>query len=224
MTDDSAISGKPTLVYGNDVLCGWCFATGPAIAEAKQRLGDAVQWRIECGGLVVGDRVRPVGADREYLVAGLQSVEAMTGRAAGAAYIERVLDVGTWVSDSEPACRAVLVAQEMAPSVAVEFSHWLTDALYLDGRVPDDPDVLRDAARAHGIDGDELLARWATPDAVAMTEAAFRRARSLGVSTYPSLFMERDDRLVALVAGYAPAEVIESTVREALLDSAAARR
>ncbi len=214
----------PTVVYGNDVLCGWCFATGPAILEAKRSLGDTVRWRIECGGLVTGERVRPIGLDRDYLIAGLERVEEVTGRQAGAGYRERVLDVGTWVSDSEPAARAVLTAQAMAEEVAVEFSHWLTDALYLEGRVPDDADVLRDAAAAVGIDGDELVARWATPDAVAATEKAFAGARAMGVTTYPSLFLEDGGELVPLLAGYAPGEVIESTIRAALVVSTAARR
>ncbi|MGF1662838.1 MAG: DsbA family protein [Kineosporiaceae bacterium] len=215
--DDAATTARPTVVYGNDVLCGWCFATGPAILEAKQTLGDGVSWRIETGGLVVGERVRPVAQDREYLVAGLAQVAMVTGRRAGEAYYERVLRAGEWVSDSEPACRAVLVAQDMAPEAAVEFSHWLTDALYLDGRVPDDPDTLRDAAAAHGLDGDELLARWATPGAVEATRRAFQRARALGVHTYPSLFLDGGaGALVPLVTGYADARTIVGTVREAV--------
>jgi putative protein-disulfide isomerase len=216
--------GRPTVVYGNDVLCGWCFATGPAILEAKQRLGDEVAWRIEAGGLVVGDRVHPIALDREYLVAGLAQVAMVSGRRAGDAYYERVLEPGTWVSNSEPACRAVLVAQAMHPEAAVEFSHWLTDALYLDGRVPDDPDTLRAAAAANGIDGDELVARWATPGAVERTKEAFARARALGVHTYPSLFLESGGRLQPLVAGYADADTLVATVREAVTDSVPAAR
>ncbi|MGF1646195.1 MAG: DsbA family protein [Kineosporiaceae bacterium] len=214
---DDAPTARPTVVYGNDALCGWCFATGPAILEAKQELGDEVAWRIETGGLVVGERVRPVAMDREYLVAGLAQVAMVSGRRAGEAYYERILGTGTWVSNSEPTCRAVLVAQEMGPDVAVEFSHWLTDALYLDGRVPDDPDTLRDAAAAHGVDGHELLARWATPGAVETTREAFQRARALGVQTYPSLFLEAGDgTLDPLVTGYTDARTIVRIVREAV--------
>jgi putative protein-disulfide isomerase len=208
---------RPIIVYGNDVLCGWCFATGPALLEVKRRLADSVRWRIECGGLVVGERVRPVALDRDYLAAGLAQVAAVAGRHAGRRYFENVLDTGTWVSNSEPACRAVLVAQEMNPSAALEFSHWLTDALYIDGRVPDDPDTLRAAARAQGIDGDELVARWATPGAVEATRAGFERARSLGIRVYPSLFLESaDGRLDALVSGYAEADMIETVIRRAV--------
>jgi putative protein-disulfide isomerase len=214
---DDAARTRPTVVYGNDVLCGWCFATGPAILEAKRELGDEVTWRIEAGGLVVGERVRPVALDREYLVAGLAQVAMVGGRRAGEAYYEGVLGAGTWVSNSEPTCRAVLVVQEMNHEVAVEFSHWLTDALYLDGRLPDDPDTLRDAATASGLDGDELVARWATPGAVESTREAFGRARALGAHTYPSLFLESDGgALEPLVTGYADARTILASVREAV--------
>lgn len=223
MSDDDVT--RPTVVYGNDVLCGWCFATGPQIAEAKRRLGDAVDWRVECGGLVVGDRVRPIAADREYLVAGLAQVASVTGRRAGERYYSEVLSPGTWVSASEPACRAVLVAQEMRPEAAVDFSHWLTDALYLDGRVPDDPSTLRDACAAHGIDDEALVTRWGTPGAAAMTRNSFSRARRLGVNVYPSLFLQVGaGPLEPLVEGYAPADDIEATIREALVGSRTARR
>jgi putative protein-disulfide isomerase len=206
----------PTIVYGNDPFCGWCFAIGPSLNQARKLLAGEVNWRIECGGLVTGERVRPIALDREYLVAGFKQVNAASGRVPGDKYWKRIVEPGTWVSDSEPVCRAVLVAQMMAPSQAMEFSHGLSDALYLDGEAPDDADTLRRVATEHQIDPDELLQRWSSPVAAEMVHHGFARARALGVTTYPSLFLEVGSDLHPLVSGYASAEQIVTKVRAAI--------
>jgi len=199
---------RPTVVYGNDPLCGWCFAIGPHLIEAKRRTVDRFDWRVECGGLVVGDRVHPIALDREYLVAGLEQVAQVTGRRAGAAYFDGLLADGKWVSNSEPSCRAVIVASEVDQLRAIEFSHGLTDALYLDGREPDAPGTIRDVADATGFDGDDIVARWSAPEAIVSTQEAFARARSIGVTTYPSLFVEWRGERTPVVAGWSDADTI----------------
>ncbi len=199
---------RPTVVYGNDPLCGWCFAIGPELLEAKRRTADRYDWRVECGGLVVGERVHPIAQDRDYLVAGLAQVAAVSGRHAGAAYVDGLLAHGTWVSNSEPSCRAVVVVSSMAPDLVIEFSHGLTDALYIDGREPDAPETISDIAKGVGLDGDEVVTRWLDPAAADATAQAFLNARTLGVTTYPSLFVDTGNGLVSVLAGWASQERI----------------
>jgi putative protein-disulfide isomerase len=217
--DDGAndVHDRPVLLYGNDPLCGWCFAIGPALLEARRRLGDLVRWRLETGLLVTGGRVRPIAHDRDYLRQGLAQVAAIAGRRVGDAYWRDIVEDGTWVSDSEPAVRAVVVARELAPGSELAFSHALTDALYLDGRRPDDPATLRTIAEELGLDGDEVVATWGTDAARRSTAEAATQARALGVETYPSLFLlEPDGTPRPLLAGYADADTIEATVRAAV--------
>jgi putative protein-disulfide isomerase len=213
---DAQLPDVPTIVYGNDPLCGWCFAIGPALNDARQSLGDEVRWRIECGGLVVGDRVRPIAHDREYLRAGFAQVLSASGRATGDRYWSEIVEPGTWVSSSEPVCRAVLVVQQQAPELAMKFSHSLTDALYLDGREPDTPETLRLVAEQYGLNGDAFIASWASAEAIDMTATSFISARQMGVTTYPSLFFEVGLQLHPLLSGFASAGEIETQVRQAI--------
>jgi putative protein-disulfide isomerase len=205
----------PTVVYANDPLCGWCFAIGPSLNEARERLGGDVQWHLACGGLVTGDRVRPIALDSDYLVAGFAQVKAASGREPGERYWSDVVKPGTWISNSEPACRAVLLAQQRRPEIAMQFSHALTDALYLHGQTPDNPETLGMVAE-YGLDPVQFIAAWDTQTAVDMTAAAFAHARSLGVTTYPSLFLEVGSQLVPILAGFANASDIEARVRQAI--------
>jgi putative protein-disulfide isomerase len=205
---------RPTVVYGNDPLCGWCFGIGPDLLEAQATLGSEVDWRLETGGLVSGQRVRPIAHDRAYLRQGLDAVEAVTGRRAGEAYWRDIVEPGTYVSDSEPAVRAVVAARELSPGNELAFSHALTDALYLDGRVPDDPGTLRQVAGSLGMDGAELVIRWRSERARAATADAFVRASRLGITTYPSLFLEvPGGGLQPIVSGYADAASIVARTR-----------
>jgi putative protein-disulfide isomerase len=215
-SNESTGSERPVVVYGNDPLCGWCFAIGPDLVEAKRRTIDRFDWRVECGGLVVGDRVHPIALDRDYLVAGLAQVERVTGRRAGAAYFDGLLAQGTWISDSEPSCRAVIAARSLDPVLAIDFSHGLTDALYLDGREPDAPDTVRDVADAVGFDGAELVARWTASEATAELQRAFVHARSIGITTYPSLFVEWRGERIPVLAGWADADTIVERLDAAL--------
>jgi putative protein-disulfide isomerase len=206
----------PTVVYANDPLCGWCFAIGPSLNEARVNLGHDVQWRIECGGLVTGERVRPISFDREYLVAGFAQVKSASGRVTGERYWSEVVEPGTWVSDSEPVCRAVLLVQQLRPELAINFSHSLTDAFYLDGRIPDDPETLGFIAEQYGLGAEEFLSAWQSPEAINMTRHAFARARQLGVTTYPSLFLEVNSVLQPILSGFATTTNIEQQVRVAI--------
>jgi putative protein-disulfide isomerase len=206
-------NSTPTIVYGNDPLCGWCFAIGPALLKARLALADEVTFRIECGGLVTGERVRPIALDRDYLVAGFRQVKATSGREPGPNYWSRVVEPGTWVSNSEPACRAVLVAQKIAPGQAIEFSCALTDALYVEGDLPDDSATVRRIAEDVGIDADELFRIWSLPDGAMLTADAFAHARQLGVTSYPSLYLEVGSRLKPILSGFATTDQIVSEIR-----------
>jgi putative protein-disulfide isomerase len=186
------------------------------IVDVALDLVKRFDWHVECGGLVVGDRVHPVSQDREYLVAGLAQVAAVSGREASAAYFDGLLADGTWVSNSEPSCRAVIVVRELAPDRVIEFSHGLTDALYLDGREPDAPDTIRKVADALGLDGDAVVDRWSGSAAVDATVAAFAHARSIGITTYPSLFVDRGAGLVPIMAGWSPADAIVAALEHAV--------
>ena len=107
---------EPTLVYGFDPICGWCFGFRSAVASLRKSLAGRVSWRLASGGLVTGERITPIGETRDYLVRGMAMVEARTDARFGAGFTKGLLAQGTWVSTSEPGCRAVLLVQRLEGS------------------------------------------------------------------------------------------------------------
>jgi putative protein-disulfide isomerase len=198
----SSPSEVPTLVYGFDPLCGWCFGFRSAVTELRHGLKGRVRWRLACGGLVTGERVKPIGETREYLLRGMAQVEARTDARFGDGFKKGLLAQGSWVSSSEPGCRAVLLVQELeGAEKALDFGAALSTAFYVDGKPTDDVDALRAVADATNVDATRLLAAWSSPGADQRTRTAFTEARSEGVTTYPSLFLDWGKGLVPVVSG-----------------------
>lgn len=208
---------RPTLVYGFDPICGWCFGFRSAIAAVRRELGPTVRWRVACGGLVTGERIRPIGETRDYLVHGMAQVEARTDARFGDGFKKGLLARGTWVSTSEPGCRAVLLVQELEGSErALDFGAELSRAFYVDGRPTDDLDSLRSVAKATKVDAERLLEAFSAPGAEHRTWEAFTRARTDGLVSYPSMFVDRGAGLEPLFSGCLPAGEALTRIRRVL--------
>lgn len=204
---------KPTLYYGFDPLCGWCYVFGPTMRALREAFEERLNLEVVCGGLVVGERVRPMSEMRGYLQRAYPEAEARSGVRFGPGFTEGLLQKDDVVLASEPACRAIFVAREIAGEArALTFAMHLTTALYHDGLDPTDPEVLEGLAREHDLSG--LVDRWRTPEARALTERGFARARSLSVSMYPTLILADGDRHTLVLRGYAsPSDAIERVNR-----------
>ena len=197
------------LIYGFDPLCGWCFAFRPTMAAVRAAF-PKLPIRMLMGGLVLGERVRSIANDRAYLLRGLEQVQQRSGVVAGRAFYEGILAEGTYVSDSEPPCRAVQVALELDPVRAYAFADSLPDAYYGRGMPLNRGEVLGELASAQGIDGEALVARWQSDAARAATQTAFMAGRAAGITMYPTLRYRRGGQTTTVVQGFmAPGEAVE---------------
>jgi putative protein-disulfide isomerase len=191
------------LQYGFDPLCGWCFAFGPTIRAIATAHPD-LPIRLRRGGLVVGERVAPIAVSRDYLINGLAQVQRTAGVSAGRPFYDGLLAEGTYVSDSEPPCRAITVMEQIAPAGVFGFAVDLPDIHYVRGLPLDDADVLAELAASHGADADEFRRRWLSDEARAATEAGFADARTAGFTSYPTLIYRRGTRAAVVARGFLP--------------------
>jgi putative protein-disulfide isomerase len=189
------------LIYGFDPLCGWCFAFGPTMRALTEANPD-LPVRLRYGGLVVGERVQPIAVMRDYLIQGLEQVRRTAGVAAGPDFYNGLLAQGTYISNSEPPCRAIYTMEQLAPAQAYAFAATLPDAFYVHGLPLDDEQVLGELVTPHGVDAEQFLAFWRSEVARDGTAAAFAQARSEGFNTYPTLLYRRGAQLALLGRGY----------------------
>ncbi|NJN17595.1 MAG: DsbA family protein [Oscillochloris sp.] len=204
MTNES----NERLLYGFDPLCGWCFAFGPTIDAIRAEHADlAIELRY--GGLVVGERVAPIAASRDYLRSGLAQVAQRAGVAAGDAFYNGLLSEGSYVSNSEPPCRAIWAAEQVAPDRALDFALALPQAFYQEGMPLDDERVLTTLAERHNIESQRLLALWRSGEARTNTQTAFIQTRAAGFTSYPTLAYQQGARTILIARGWlAPTEAV----------------
>jgi putative protein-disulfide isomerase len=195
------MSNSEELIYGFDPLCGWCFAFRPTMAAVREAF-PTMPIRLLMGGLVLGERVRPIAHDRDYLIRGLEQVRQTAGVSAGKAFFEGLLAEGTYVSNSEPPCRAVQVAIELDPTRAYSFADSLPEAYYGRGLAPDRPEVIGELAAAQGYDAEQFIERWQSDQARQATQAAFAAARAEGISMYPTLLYRNGEQRTLIGRGY----------------------
>lgn len=189
------------LLYGFDPLCGWCFAFRPSMRAVREAYA-ALPITLMCGGLVVGERVRPLAQDRDYLIQGLAAVQRTTGVRASEAFFSGVLAEGSYVSNSEPLCRAITVVEQLAAQQAYDFADSITHAFYERGLAPDAPDLLAELAAAQGVDAATFLQHWHSDAARIATQERFREAQQQGFVSYPTLVYERDGQRLLVGRGY----------------------
>jgi putative protein-disulfide isomerase len=222
ISDDSPVppsSMRSTVVYGFDPLCGWCFGFGPTFEKIRNELAEDFDFEMACGGLVTGERVRAIRHDADYLRAGLLQVEHRTGVKAGDAFLDGLLEEGTYISNSVPLVEVLQTAIELDSAASFGFGYGLSVAFYRDGLLPDHPDTISAVATANGLDSNELLRRWRNPDRPEQAAVWMDETRARGVTTYPSLFLQRPGSklLEPLTAGAVSADEAVALIRSAAL-------
>jgi putative protein-disulfide isomerase len=199
------------LIYGFDPLCGWCFAFGPSFRAIRDAHPD-LPVTMRYGGLVLGERVGPIAGHRDYLLRGLEQVRQTAGVAAGEAFLNGLLAEGTYVSDSEPPCRAIYTMEQLVPERAADFAAALTDFHYIDGQPLDDASLLAELAARYGADKAAFAELWSSDEARRGVQRAFEVARAFGINSYPTVLYRRDDKLYAVAQGFAPPQLAVSRV------------
>ena len=173
----------PTLIYGYDPICGWCYGAAPVVRAVAGRF----PVRLAMAGLVVGERVGPAAAMEPYVRQASQRLKSVTGRAPAEAFYAWMRSPGAIAASAPPAVAVDAVRRER-PDAALAFAHAVTEAHYRDGMDPNDPDAYAPLLAEHAP-GPEL------PDIhdPALAEAAFADGRRLGIRSFPTFLLERDD-------------------------------
>ena len=110
------------LVYIHDPLCVWSYGFSPVARQLFDATRRRAEWEILCGGMVLGDRVGPIGRFSEFIRQALMPrIEDTTGVRFGAAFTTGVLDPGTLVMSSFEPSRALQAVKALAAELSRKF-------------------------------------------------------------------------------------------------------
>ncbi|AHI66786.1 DsbA family protein [Burkholderia thailandensis] len=193
------------LQYFFDPLCGWCYASAPALAGLDAAHPGVLE--LMPSGLFAGEGARELTPEwGEYAWRNDQRIEQTTGQRFTQAYREQVLRRGGVHFDSGPATRVLTALRDVDARLERPLLEAIQLARYVDGLDTARADVLARVAAdvaakagmamidadalARRIDGDAALAS-AAAERIAHTQRAMRR---LGASGVPQLLVTVGER------------------------------
>ncbi len=188
------------IVYVADPMCSWCWGFSPVIRALAERYAGRLPVRVVPGGLRVGDHVAFDEVFKARLRAHWRDVEAATGQGFDYAFFDRP----AFNYNTEPACRAVVVAQGLDAPRALSYLEALQSAFYGANQDITDPHVLTAIAVACGLDGPRFSERWQARASREETFEGFKRARRLGARGFPTVLLRHGDHYDLLTSGYQP--------------------
>ncbi|WP_407523899.1 protein-disulfide isomerase [Methylobacterium oryzisoli] len=173
--------------YLFDPLCGWCYASAPALAGLAERYGDRL--RMLPVGLFV--QPRPVGAIADHAWRNDQRIAALTGQPFSEAYHRDVLLAPDGVFTSGPLTLALAALGEADAALEPRVLHAAQIARYVDGRDTSRvEEVVRVAVAVAGeaglrLDPDGLADRLRSDAGLAERVAARVRAAQAALQGLP---------------------------------------
>jgi putative protein-disulfide isomerase len=197
------------LLYIADPMCSWCYGFGPELA-ALLAARPGLQVGLVMGGLRAYNTKVMDAAMKDTLRGHWEHVREASGQPFSQALFER----DDFVYDTEPACRAVVVARSQAAELALGLMRAIQDAFYRDARDVTQGEVLADIAAAIGLQRDLFIAAWNSKQAQDAARADFAHTRGLGVKGFPTLALVENGRPYLIASGYAKAAVLEGRLGE----------
>lgn len=195
------------LLYAFDPLCGWCFGILPAMGLLKERHPE-LPIELVMGGLVVGARVGPYSGMEQYIRGAAPRMTQVTGQPLSQAFWQ-LISRPEVMSNSAPPIRAILEMQRQSPEKAVDFAHALSHAHFAQGADLGHLETVQGLAASLG-ETLELAEYAQTTDTHPLVQPELRRARSMGVKSYPTLAVRtrEDQAWHALPSVYEPAAFV----------------
>jgi putative protein-disulfide isomerase len=207
------------VTYAGDPMCSWCWGMSPVIDHlARWCAQEGHQLRLVMGGLRAGGGDPWNAGFRSFLREEWTVIQARTGQPFGFGLLERPY----FNYDTEPACRAIVVARQLFdpdPTRQRELGFFaaVQKKFYVDGMDPSDADFYRDICDEFGLEFGFFCSAFASAEAHQAVVSDFRVTRELGVRGFPSVVVEVAGQTHLVSAGYVSFPDLESRLRAVML-------
>ena len=191
--------------YIFDPLCGWCYASSPALAALTQEW--PAQLDLLPSGMFSGAGARPMSADwAAYAWSNDQRIATATGEVFSDAYHDQVLLDGSTPFDSTAINLALTAVRQISSELEPTLLRHLQLARYVAGRNTSSAQVVAEVTAAaltdagHAVGATQLSQRLETDSTLAQqTDARTRSTQQLmsrlGIRGVPQLLAEVDGKL-----------------------------
>jgi len=197
----SSLEPKPKLIYIGDPMCSWCYGIAPELEELKTHYEEELTFEIIMGGL------RPYNTQaitelKDFLIEHWEEVESRSGQE----FNSEILNSSNIPYDTEPPSRAVAIVRSMNPSKAFDFFHACQKAFYYENLNLNEVASYKNAIKTAGLDFQSFKTKFESAEWKAKIKEDFERAGKLGVRSFPTILLEKNNELYVISQGYSKKE------------------
>ncbi len=201
---------KDVLIYIGDTMCSWCYGFANELTSVKENHPE-LDFKIVMGGL------RPYNTEKAIDIADfLREHWVEIGQRTGQSFSYSILEDPTFIYDTEPASRAVIVARMMKPEIEFDFFKSVQTSFYRDNKNLNKIDIYLEIAESYGLDTSTYQSHFESEEARQLTKADFQLAVQMGIKGFPSIVLKRGSRFILISNGYRTAKNIEETLMLAM--------
>jgi len=191
---------NPTIIYIGDPMCSWCYGFAPEITKVKEAL-PGYDFKVVLGGL------RPQGTETmadlgDFLEHHWKEIEKRSGLPINYG----VIGDESFVLDTEPGSRAVVVAREMNPEIELDFFKAVQRAFYVDNKDMTSENTFTEIAKAFDLDTAVFKQKFNSEEARYNARSDFQHAAEMGIKGFPSVVVRHNGQLYLAANGYREAE------------------
>lgn len=202
----------PKLYYFADPMCSWCYGFQPVIDQVRADYGASYDIRLVMGGLRPGKLAETMTPARARIIRHhWRDVAKMTSQPFDESFFERE----NFVYDTEPAAKAVIVMEFLAPQHAYAYYHEIQQAFYARNHDITSPDVLAQLAAPYGVSAENFLQALKSEETHKETWGQFTFTAGLGIRGFPALVLEDKGQFLLITRGWQPFEQIKGALEQA---------
>lgn len=197
------------LIYIGDPMCSWCWGISPHLNALKRYCdNEKIPFTMLMGGL------RPGGGDtwdndfKNYLKHHWQEVNKRSKQPFGF----ELFNKDNFEYDTEPACRAVVTAKKMAPLKTMAFYELVQHYFYVKSEDPKQVEFYRPICKELKMDYEAFAAAFLSDEMKQTTHNEFKKSRSLGINSFPSIIYRKGEQLHLIGKGYAKFEDLQAVI------------
>lgn len=189
------------LLYFYDPLCGWCYGFGPVIKDLEEKYKEIISFEAISGGMILGERVKPLSEIHAYLREAMPRLEEMTGVKFGEKYME-IFEEGSIMLNSETPCIAMTVFKSMSAQSSIEFASALQSALYFNGIDLNKLENYQNIIAKFDLPWEVFKEKMESAGYKQKTYEEFRISQQAGINGFPSVVLQIKEQGYLIARGY----------------------
>jgi putative protein-disulfide isomerase len=196
---------QDTLIYVHDPMCSWCWAFEATRQKIFATMAGRMQIRRMVGGLAPDSDVPMPESMRSMLQQTWQRIEQSIP---GTRFNFEFWQKCSPRRSTYPANRAVIAAREQGHEFDSQMTARIQRAYYLEAKNPSDNSTLIELATDIGLDTQQFASSLVAVSTEQKLESEIRATREMGINSFPSLAVQKADRLSHIGLNYTDPEAM----------------